>query len=226
MLIIIALCSCKQDCYNDLPGRTAFVKQLHSMYEVEDITSHFPSSWNESCRSDKNWTSYYLNSDDDSIYHNFRCFCYYACDLDVSQIDALTNRTTYLYRSNFNSDSLLKIDVVYMKHIESYHQIVFDTIKAPIYDFRDVNFKLGEQKDSIYLEFECSSGYFNNNKQVLPEDLLIYVVDAQPGNFWKNKELADLEPRPVLPEKWKHGYSRGIGVSRSCSRVCWWVMAW
>ena len=113
-----------------------------------------------------------------------------------------------------------------MKDENSYMQVYYDTLKPPIYDFRHADFDLGEEPDSIFSKTPYGYYYARNDKERIPSDLIIYIVDAQPGNFWKNKELADKEPRPVLPQKWKHGYSRGIGVSRSCSRVCWWVMAW
>ncbi len=57
-------------------------------------------------------------------------------------------------------------------------------------------------------------------------DLIVYIVEAANGNFWKNKEKANCEERPVLSEYWKHGYVKGIAISRELSRVCWWAMAW
>lgn len=217
-------CNTKTDIID--PGKDVFSKEFQNMYVIHNLTDHFPKSWENLSLRTNQWSSRYSSCEDDSLYHIFSCLGVFVDDVELSYIDSLEKVVTYKYKTMFDDTSVLKINFFYMDEEDSYKQIFYDTIKAPIYDFRNADFNLGMVRDSVFSKTPYGYLYLRNDKEKLPSDLMVYVIDAQPGNFWKNKELADKEPRPVLPEKWKHGYSRGIGISRSCSRVCWWVMAW
>lgn len=220
--IVLSSCIYETQMYSDDMARIPFIKQLDEMYEVGGLTSHFPASWHKKNKGQHRWSSRYIPCIDDSLYHNFSCSAVFVDSASVSYINMIEDTIHYLRKNSFNNDSTIKIDICYMDIIQSYKQESFDTINPPIYNFQDADFLLGTRIDSLFDgTYYCKQEYEN-----LPSDLVVYVIDAQPGNFWRNKELADKEPRPVLPEKWKHGYSRGIGVSRSCERVCWWVIAW
>jgi hypothetical protein len=60
-------------------------------------------------------------------------------------------------------------------------------------------------------------------KQAVPEDLIVYVIDSKPGNFWikKNKCV-----RPPMLTNWIHGYSRGIAYSELQSILVYWLIIW
>lgn len=225
-VLIITFQACNCNHFKPVPnelGRIQFVNGL-KMYEIDSITNHFPPSWSDYRLKNSNWTSRYCSSVDDSLSHDFRCFGVYSVELDLSEIDDVINNLSCQYKSDFFDDSIIRIDFWDIKEESSYRQQKFDSTRPPIYNLGNAYFGLGTEQDS---SFSKKLGKFiKTEKQRLPTDLEIYIVDAQPGNFWKNKEMAALEPRPVLPKKWKHGYSRGVAVSCSCSRVCWWVMAW
>ena len=225
MLIVLYMFQSCNDIIID-PGKEVFSRELQNMYTIDDLTDHFPQSWNEESLRTNQWSSRYCSSEDDSLFHNFSSLGVFVDNVDLSYIDSLEKIVKYEYKTKFDNTSVLKINFFYMEDEDSYKQDIYDTIKAPIYDFRNADFNLGKLPDSVFSKTPYGFYYLRNDKNILPSDLMVYVIDAKPGNFWKNKELAEEEPRPVLPEKWKHGYSRGIGISRSCSRVCWWVMAW
>lgn len=225
-VLLITLQSCDCNSFNSIPnepGRIQFMNGL-KMYEIDSITNHFPPSWSDYRLKNSFWTSRYCSSIDDSLYHDFRCFGVYSVELDSSEIDDVINNLSYQYKTDYYDDSIIRINFWDIKEESSYRQQKLDSTRPPIYNLWDADFGLGTEQDSSYsLKY---GKYISREKEILPADLEIFIVDAQAGNFWKNKELSELEPRPVLPNKWEHGYSRGIGVSRSCSRVCWWVMAW
>ncbi len=57
----------------------------------------------------------------------------------------------------------------------------------------------------------------------LTEDFKLYVLDAKPGKYIDEKYLQECE---CLPEKWKHGYSKGIALSDEKQVVIYWVIIW
>lgn len=222
ILIIMSSCFHETSVFSDDKARNSFIKQLDDMYEVKGLTNHFPPSWYTKHKGEYGWSSRYVPCDDDSLYHNFRCSAVFVDPAPLSFIDKIEDTIRYLRKFQFENDSSIKIDIIYMQHSQSYKQISFDTISPPICDFQDADFLLGTKIDSLF----NGSYYCKQEYEILPSDLEVYVIEARAGNYWKNRDMAELEARPVLPTKWKHGYSRGIGISRSCGRVCWWVMAW
>ena len=220
--IIISSCVYETSFFSDEKARIPFIEQLEEMYEVKGLTDHFPSAWHLENKGKHSWSSRYVPCNDDSLYHNFRCSAVFVDTASLSYIKKIEDTINYLNKFQFDNDSSIKIDVIYMRYAQSYKQVSFDTINPPIYDFQDADFSLGTRPDSLFNGlYYCEQEYEN-----LPADLEVYVIDAKAGNYWKNKDLAESEARPVLPDKWKHGYSRGIGVSHSCERVCWWLIVW
>lgn len=65
--------------------------------------------------------------------------------------------------------------------------------------------------------------YKGNTMSGLTEDFKIYVLDAQPGKYIDDKYLQECE---CLPEKWKHGYSKGVALSDEKQVVIYWVIVW
>ncbi len=91
--------------------------------------------------------------------------------------------------------------------------------KLPIPYFESYDFGLGQKETSKKVEGET---YFNYT-YTIPKDLKVYVIKAEPGNFWK---FDCKENRPETLGKWKHGYSKGVAVSEKNNKVVFWVMVW
>lgn len=222
LIVVLLLLSCRTTHVPEIP-RDDFILSIAEMYEIDSITNHFPSSWlNERIRGEK-WNALYLSCADDSMGSKFNSIAVFTDDASVSFIDSLEKKH-FIYSAKFNEANVFKLNMWNIDEripLPKTH-IGTDTINAPIYDFRDASFLLGTEVDSIVVGGEkCWS-----EREILPEDMIVYVVDAKAGNFWKNKIKSELEPRPELPKKWLHGYSRGIAISHSCSRICWWIIVW
>ncbi|WP_405348826.1 hypothetical protein [Ruminobacter amylophilus] len=221
-MLFVLLASCQNARHLDSLAKREFIQQINNMYELDYLMDHFPYKWhNDVMRNNDKWNASYYRCDDFPGFSNYRFFGEYDEKASVALIDSL-EQNIYKCMYLFSDSTIMKLDIPCLILENSFKQTVFDTLMIPIYDFQDSEFYLGKEDDSLFF----NGRYWYGEHSILPSDLVVYVIDAQPGNFWRNKELADKEPRPVLPEKWKHGYSRGIGVSRSCERVCWWVMAW
>lgn len=65
--------------------------------------------------------------------------------------------------------------------------------------------------------------YKGNTMSGLTEDFKLYVLDAKPGKYINEKHLQECE---CLPEKWKHGYSKGVALSDEKKVVIYWIAVW
>lgn len=63
----------------------------------------------------------------------------------------------------------------------------------------------------------------SNTRSGLTEDFRILVIDAKPGKYLQEKYLEECE---CLPEKWKHGYSKGIAYSLAKKVIIYWLIVW
>lgn len=201
------------------PSKEQFIKQSKLMYE-KNIIDFFPEDCNSTFSMNDEWGSYYSSSWEDSSESKYRCCAYYSKKVSETTMDSLES-IGYVERIKYDETSFT-IDVPYMRHAESYHNAMKDSLQIPIANMRYSFFSLGEIVDTIVI----GNRRYLERSEIIPGDLVVYVYAAQNGNFWKNKTRALEEQRPVLPDFWKHGYVKGIAVSHSLSRVCWWAMAW
>ena len=206
----------------DFSPREEFVNSISLMYEDVGLTEHFPVSWQNTNLRTKDWNASYFSPCEDSSCHCYRCMACFIDKVSYKYMDTLISNLNYKYKKKFYNDSLLKFNPVYIKHSSYPLQSHFDTTYMPIYDFSEAVFNNNVMEDSLYFDGQ----FWYGEHQVPPSDLVVYVIDAKAGNYWTNKNEAEKENRSVLPQRWKHGFSRGIAVSHSCQKVCWWTMAW
>lgn len=218
-LLIVTGCSrISNDKMGDFKARHQYQTELSAMYQI-DISSFFPESFNNPEKRGNCFGTYYYSSWDDSTCSIFRCCAVFNDEFSISKIDSLER----LFKDCHITDTsrAIPIDICYL-HRQTANALGKDSTYIPIYDMRISGFHLGQTDDYVLIGDE----YVYNPKDILPEDLEMYVIDAKPGNFWFNKEGAEAEARPGLPKYWRHGYSKGFAVSRKFSQVCWWAIAW
>lgn len=59
-----------------------------------------------------------------------------------------------------------------------------------------------------------------NGKLLLPDNFNYYVLEAKAGNI----QGYDLSPNRQMPEKWKNGYSKGIGINAKEKSIIYWFI--
>lgn len=202
--------------------RMEFINSVSTMYKSVGLTDHFPESWHNAALRTDNWNAYYFSPCDDSTCHCYRCISCFIDKFSDKYIDSLTRSIKYSYKTLFYDSSILRFDPVFINQNTYTIQSPYDTSYAPIYDFSDAVFNNNVIADSIFFD----GRFWYGEHQVAPSDLIVYVVEAKSGNFWNNSCNAEREDRSALPQSWKNGFSRGIAVSHSCQKVCWWTMAW
>ena len=71
-----------------------------------------------------------------------------------------------------------------------------------------------------------SEGLFFKNKEIyckLQDGFTYYVIDAKPGKYLDDKYLKETN---YMPEKWKHGYTRGFAISEEEKVIIYWIAIW
>ena len=211
-----------RDLNTDILPRNDFIDAVSSMYEEVGLTNHFPESWQNPALRTKQWNASYFTPCDTTNCQCYRCMACFIDKVSDAYMDSLIQNLNYDYRTLFYNDSILRFNPVFVKHPSYPLQMYYDSIHLPYYDFSEAVFNNEIGEDSVFFDGRFWPGYH----YIPPPDLMVYVIDAKAGNYWINKCGAEEEDRSVLPRGWEHGYSRGIAVSKSCKKICWWTMAW
>ncbi len=131
---------------------------------------------------------------------------------------------TIIYTTNYFSDSNFIIDMSELKRtlfpVEKCNKYYRDEIPIPY--FENYDFGLGE-KTVLKKQIKGEPRPRSHTVYNAPKDLKVYVIKAEPGNFWK---FDCKENRPETLGKWKHGYSKGVAVSEKDDKIVFWVIVW
>jgi len=57
----------------------------------------------------------------------------------------------------------------------------------------------------------------------LKTDFTIYVLESRTGIFLDDKNLPESK---FMPEKWEHGYSKGVAISEEREIIIYWIIIW
>lgn len=186
--------------------------QLDSSYSIPNLCDHFP----EYIENGPNvvlqitWPSDAAKSE---IYLSNKCTNSQANDI-LSK-----NRIVQKYRFSDSTNFFMTLSWMWDSTIFAKH-VCFpnDKAKLPIPQFENIEFGT---KTITYSEISDGEVY-NVETQLPPEDLEVYVIDAQHGDFWKTNNTQ----RPALLMEWKNGYSRGFAFSKTSEIFIYWLIAW
>jgi hypothetical protein len=154
-------------------------------------------------------SDYYIRSN--------KAFSIVLCNIKDSTCYSQENflfKTKYSNRNNFIVSMIFKKDVVF----DTSHN-VYNNGNYPIPNLHDFDFNLGFNKTDTIINGER---YIYKNYKV-PLDMEVYVQEAKHGNFWKID--ADVY-RPNTMDEWKHGYSKGIAISKKRNIIVYWFIVW
>lgn len=71
--------------------------------------------------------------------------------------------------------------------------------------------------------FEIDAYHNDKNSCGLSDDFKIFVLEAKSGKYLEEKYLQECE---CMPEKWKHGFSRGITANDKEHIIIYWLAVW
>jgi hypothetical protein len=190
-----------------------FQENLDTFYNVNGLLNHFPKMQSKKASGFVCPPAIIAKSGE--VLH---------CDLNNrKETNTLIQNLSFIDSVQYHSNSIFILRVIELKNKSLYNQLYhFDNATInnglPVPLFADINFGLGDTVDYI-----DSAQYQTMYKSIVPKDLMVYIIDAKVGDFWKNQNT---ETRPETLGKWKHGYSRGIAISKEKELICYWAMVW
>lgn len=198
-------------------GFTSFKNDLSSWsyLDINRITSHFPDIM---CPKDHFWR----------ILSNTPLFganstgIFYVEQIPYEQINLLKRNYSFKDSISYYSTEALRIRHFTINDTStSFSDAILNRYPIPTFYWglnknKDLSLKWLNELELINIPKE-------QIKYSVPDDLMIYILDAESGFFWKDKE--NIPPRPFLGD-WTFGYSRGIAISKEEAIICYWFMIW
>ena len=206
LLVSYFLFSCNIKNTNQDYVLNKFKIEINYYYSIKNTYSHFPH-----------------DITDTSIKQTYIVWPSQEC---ISQVYVL-QKTDYMGLSNIADNQSIKQSSAYLDSTNFimtldwlwdttsiHHKHTDDQLsKLPIPDFIAVRF---DTKEISYSE-EIEGENIVFTRHTVPEDMIVHVIDAQSGCFWKNKAVTI---RPSSLGRWEHGCSKGFAVSESLSIIC------
>ncbi len=220
--VVILLISCNLTPKSTIQwedGLMSYKKDLSdwTTLNVDDVMSHFPEKISNKKYFWRGLTNTPLFGDNSNG-------VFYVEQIPYNQIVSIKNEYFFIDSIMYYSSESFRIQ----HYIVNDTTTLFDVCTLSRYPIPTFYYGLSENKDN-----HISQKWLNEMdsmripkeqiKYYVPEDLMVYVIDAKPGFFWKDKE--NILPRPSIG-KWKNGYSRGISISKTESLICYWFMIW
>jgi len=219
---VILLISCNLTHQNKIKweeGLTSYKKDLSAwtILNVNEVMSHFP----EKICSKKYFWRGLTNT---PLFGDNSNGAFYVEQIPYNQIVSIKDEYSFIDSIMYYSSESFRIQ----HYIINDTSTLFHECKLFRYPIPTFYYGLSKNKESNFSqkwlnEIDSMRIPKEQIKYFVPEDLMVYVIDAKPGFFWKNKE--NILPRPYI-EKWKNGYSRGIAISKTESFICYWFMIW
>ena len=93
-----------------------------------------------------------------------------------------------------------------------------------IYKESDYLKKLAKQNLTLENKLPVPWFYDEIILNVYDPSFKLHVIDAQPGIYLPEEKLYDSSN--CLPEKWRHGYSRGVALCDKTRQAIFWIIIW
>lgn len=184
-------------------------------YSKKDLLNHFPEQI-------KITSSFMMFSAPPGCPPSYECSAQYGKVYLINDIEK-TNKLSedYIFKTAYLDDNNIIINLSELRRekfpVEKCNKAYAE--KYPIPYFESYDFGLGKKVTEENIDGEV---YFDYN-HTIPHDLEVYVIDAEPGDFWKE---SCNEKRPELLNEWNHGFSRGFALSKDKNIIVYWTMIW
>lgn len=194
-------------------------KGIERCYSVKGIFDHFPKSYSSKSYIHMQSSVPSTEFDPQTYQGIYSANSYLFLDMGADSKRLIPE--SYIYKTRYSNRNFFIDDSF------SYYKY-YDTLKLrnvallgayPIPYFMDFDFGLGSERfdlRKIGIQLVC-------DKYNVPDDLEVYVLKAESGNFWKLKVNQE---RPEELGDWKNGYSCGLAISIKHNKIIYWMIAW
>ena len=214
-LFVIIIGICFGACYSPL-FRYDY-KQRLSFYE-DSLVNHFPKKFKAGIFQFQKLESIPIEKNNFHYYGFFAAKTYKEKHYSAlhSQIDSITKKVY-----GINDGNLLVFEYMAI--------VACEGSKYPIIE-KPYMKELAKQ--NLSLRDRLPVPWFTNKDHYNGEDILDYydpsfklhVIDAQPGIYLPEEKLYDSSK--CMPEKWRHGFSRGVALCDKTRQAIFWIIIW
>ena len=208
-LVFISACSISNSKSNQFSN---YSTEINLNYSIKGLLNHFPNEMDEA-----------------SIKQMFIAMSVEYQTSELYVLQSISSEDAYAVMKNQNfiqkkvyydtSNFIMTLDWLW-DSTNLHHSHTMQQLKNfPIPDFAPIEFK----GKTITYDEKVDGKLIRLTKQEVPEDLIIYVIDSKPGNFWIKKSKCI---RPAMLVNWIHGYSRGFAYSQLQSVLVYWLIIW
>jgi len=217
-LIVFLLLSCNFKIRHSCSELFDYEKKLlteETDLDVEKVTTHFPKKM---CNTSNFWD---LRANTPLFGANSYGIIYVE-QMSIKKIENIKKSFTYIDSVSYYDTTSMRIR----------HYLVNDTAtlfnetilsKYPVPTFYRGLIESDHVSQKWINEVEITQVRKDMVPYSVPDDLMIYIIDAQPCFFYKDK--GNILPRPKLG-KWTNGYTSGIAISKEESFICYYFTIW
>ena len=193
IIFIAILTSCNENNFN-FKQRFRFVNNsINEFYIEKQLTNHFPE-YNDN----SSIVSYFMSSPDKNVSVSE---IFLIKKYNATQIEDEIMKNKYIFEARYSDDMFFHLRLSWIRDSVNYYLYDYNEIseKYPVPVFILVDFGHSYEYDEKTIDNDKEIFW---EKSVLPDDLYVYLIDAEKGDFWKNKEDSI---RPEILGEWKHG---------------------
>lgn len=122
----------------------------------------------------------------------------------IQQYEA-TQKNLLVVNRFTNDDNWYKKEIATEAEIRHYTQEVCYEDKLPVPNFWDRSYITGDTECNIDSTFK------------------LFIIEAKSGKCFSDSLLSQ---GTYMPKEWKHGMSRGVGISKKSGKVVFWLVFW
>lgn len=216
--IILSACLSKNENYFRAKMNASLKEQREKFgldYTKHNLLEHFPKDIMKSGIS--------LQVSEPSCPPSYSCSAQRGSVFLICKVDSIKNIKSdlHLLHTKYNSDSLIIIDLHMLYRDGFNHEKCNKWFagKVPVPCFENFDFGLGKYEGKE----KHNDVKYKLSTYTIPDDLFVYVISAESGNFWK---VPCYEKRPEVLKEWQNGYSTGFAFSEKHSLMIFWTMIW
>ena len=219
VLLIVLLSACKKRSFQQERDR-AYHKSL--LFFGDSLVQHFPKKLENA-----GYETTVLGATDTIKYffkiHRIYLYQKYS-DQEYPEMHArVDSLTKAVYDAN---DSTLLLVFDYQDKVEIKGRMYYNEASPLKKELVGRNMRTGKSLPVPLFGDEYNTGvaYTGTTYNGLRDGFKLHVLDARAGYFLPGNKLSDSSE--CLPEKWKHGFSRGIALNDQTKEAVCWIVVW
>ncbi len=217
VLLIVLFSACKNTSVQQ-SMRNSYHKSLS--FFGDSLVKHFPKEFEHG-----GYSTTVLGSIDTIRYFFKTHRMYFYTKYSDQEYPAIRSRVDSLTKAVYDAnDSTLLLIFDYLDKVEADGRVFDDTATPLEKELARRNKNTSKSLPIPLFSDETGAIYTSITYSGFRDGFKLYVLGADSGFFLPSNKLSDSSV--CLPEKWEHGYSRGVALNDQTKEAIYWIMVW